>query len=279
MPVDVVDRVDPGVAGEVLDFFVGLGLVSGAEDAEVRSLLGPMSPFPDAMREASSVHLHVKVADTAALPDGRIRARGSEPTCCADGYVKYPFPGGVNVIFSSIPVAEDDLLAGAASPSGAVLDHKGIDLRRGTTAARAVFDAVPSVAAGRGWRHRPQGGNGTPVYCCHTEVAAKHWVYPNVDGSGQSRPIEFALGDLVIHEAAMGCDLRPIDPAHPRADEARAALSSCSAAHAAPNSAGVGSSYYDRGDLARFGEMGDHAGALMTKFWSYYNAAIGERAR
>ncbi|MGI8752366.1 MAG: arsenosugar biosynthesis-associated peroxidase-like protein [Acidimicrobiales bacterium] len=38
----------------------------------------------------------------------------------------------------------------------------------------------------------------------------------------------------------------------------------------------MGSSYYERGDLARFTEMGEHAGPTMAKFWAYYNAATGE---
>lgn len=43
-----------------------------------------------------------------------------------------------------------------------------------------------------------------------------HWVYPD-DTAGFTRPIEIACGPLEIHAGKMGCDLRPIDPAHPKA--------------------------------------------------------------
>lgn len=271
-----MDMVDRSLFTETLDFFEDLGLLSSSESAEVLACLDPAFPFADAVAAASSIHLHVKVADVTVLPHDAITGRGSQPTSCTDGYIKYPFAGGINMIFSSIPVAEDDLLEGGMTPVGAVMDHKGIDLRGGTQEVRAVFDAVAAVAAGQGWGHRSQGGDGTPVYCCHTEVAAKHWVYPTAQGFGQSRPIEFAIGDLVVHDTKMGCDLRPIDPADPRAGEAAAALSACAASHAPSAEGPVGSSYYERGDLARFAEMGDHAGPLMAKFWSYYNAAVGE---
>jgi alkylhydroperoxidase/carboxymuconolactone decarboxylase family protein len=141
----------------------------------------------------------------------------------------------------------------------------------------AIFDAVPALAAAKGWGHREQGGSGTPVYCCHTEVQAKHWVYPN-DGSRQSRPIEFAYGALVIHDAKMGCDLRPIDPAHPQAAAAREALAACAASHATAEdgTANGQSTYYRPADLAHFKDMGNFAAALMDKFWDYYTEATAK---
>lgn len=70
------------------------------------------------------------------LPHAQIRARVT-PTSQTDGYVKYAFPGGINMIFSSIPISEDDMLAGATAPTRAVLDHKGVDLRTETDEVRA----------------------------------------------------------------------------------------------------------------------------------------------
>ncbi|QIS19924.1 hypothetical protein [Nocardia terpenica] len=49
------------------------------------------------------MRVHVKVDDVAALPHERIRVKGAAPENEAPGYVKYPFPGGINMIFSSIP--------------------------------------------------------------------------------------------------------------------------------------------------------------------------------
>ena len=261
-----------------LDFLQELGLLSAAEMQEVLAVLEPDFPFAAALREASSVHVHSKVEDTRTLPHDRILGFGGRPESQVDGYVKYRFDGGLNIIYSSINISEDDLLPGEPVPDLPAMDHKGIDLRRDTEAVRTAFDFVPELALGQGWRHVPQGGDGRPVYCCHTEVDGKHWVYPPQAGA-HTRPIEFAVGDLQIHDAKMGCDLRPIDPAHPRAAEAKAALSACAAAHAAGDGDGAepavaGSSYYERADLAHFTEVGKYAKPLMDRFWAYYNATF-----
>lgn len=131
------------------------------------------------------------------------------------------------MIFSSIPIAEEDLLGGEPPLASAVLDHKGIDLRSADEVTRSAFDEITGIAAGLDWRHVSQGGGGIPVYCCHTEVSEKHWVYPVAGDAGQSRPIEIAYGELKIQEAAAGCDLRPIDPAHPRAGEVGCSATPC----------------------------------------------------
>src|SRR5262249_50988436 len=134
----------------------------------------------------------------------------------------------------------------------------------------------PDRAGEVGWRHVPQGGEGQPVYCCHTEVSGKHWVYPVAGEAGQTRPIEFAFGALEIHDSKMGCDLRPIDPAHPRAEEAKAVLAACTASHGPTEGNGVTSSYYERGDLGHFTDIGNYAKPLMNRFWAYYNGVFGE---
>ncbi len=159
-----------------------------------------------------------------------------------------------------------------------MLDHKGIDLRHGSPVVRSLFDSVPAVATDRGWRHVGQGGGGTLVYCCHTEVEEKHWVYPVLDDARQSRPIEFAFGELVIHDAKMGCDLRPIDPAHPRAGEAAAALAACAATQRGRRrraARGHRRQLLRAPDLGHFGDVGDFATPMMTKFWAYYNSVFG----
>ncbi len=261
---------------DTLGFFQELGLLTVAETREVLSLFEPDFLFADSLREADSVHVHVKVEDVDKLPHAEILAQGVKAESETPGYVKYSFPGGTNLIFSSINISEDDLLADAAATPMPVMDHKGIDLRSEAPDIRATFNAIPTVAADKGWRHVGQGGGGTPVYCCHTEVEEKHWIYPDLDSARQSRPIEFAFGELVIHDSKMGCDLRPIDPAHPRASEAQAALSACSAAHSGNGAAaGEGTSYYERGDLGHFTDVGNFAKPLMDKFWAYYNATFG----
>jgi diadenosine tetraphosphatase ApaH/serine/threonine PP2A family protein phosphatase len=210
------DAVDLLAWRPVLDAFHRLGLLAGPEIDEALALLDPAFPFFGATRRADSVHLHVKVDDVDALPHARIVALGTAPENARPGYVKYPFRGGINLIFSSIPIAEEDLLE-HPRPAKPFLDHFGIDLRRETGVVRAAFEDTPAVARRAGWTHRTQGGLGRRVYCCHATVAEKHWVYPPSEGVRWSRPVELAYGPLEISLEMNGCDLRPIDPRHPAA--------------------------------------------------------------
>jgi hypothetical protein len=137
--------------------------------------------------------------------------------------VKYPFPGGINLIFSSIPVAEEDQLDEPRAPKPFV-DHFGIDLRRDTGIVRALYEDTPALARRAGWPCKLQGGAGRVVFCCHSMVAEKYWVYPPVEGSRWTRPLEFAYGPLQISQEMNGCDLRPIDPRHPSAAQIAACV-------------------------------------------------------
>jgi len=38
----------------------------------------------------------------------------------------------------------------------------------------------------------------------------------------------------------------------------------------------VSSSYYERGDLGHFGNVGDFAKPMMQNFWTYYNGVFGK---
>ncbi len=218
-PAWAPEHLDAARFREVLSRFRDLRLISTAESLEVLRLLGPAFPFFGAVRLAESLHLHIKVDDTAQLPHEAIVALGTHAENARTGYVKYPFAGGINMIFSSIDVAEEDTLPKAENPlQKPMLDHVGIDLRRETGVSRARFDEVPGLAQRVGWAHTPQGGRGRAVFCCHTQVGAKHWVYPPQEGSPFTRPVELAYGPLEISAAEeFGCDLRPIDPRHPAA--------------------------------------------------------------
>ena len=203
---------------ERLEQFRALGLLTVAEIDEALSLLDPSFPFFAAMRMADSVHLHVKVDNTDDLPFSKIVALGTEAENERPGYVKYRFPGGINLIFSSIPIADEDQLSEPRPPKPFV-DHFGIDLRRETGLVRALFEDTVGVARRAGWPVKSQGGSGRRVFCCHSTVAEKYWVYPPPEGSRWSRPLEFAYGPLEIGDEMNGCDLRPIDPHHPMAAE------------------------------------------------------------
>jgi hypothetical protein len=203
-----------------LEFFRNLDLISVSEMRGVLWVFEQACPFREHLGLADSIHVHIKVDDTIDLPHAAIRNAGGHPETAQMGYVKYAFPAGINTIFSSIPVAEDDGLGGTSAPAKPFLDHAGLDMRTETRAVRRQFDSIPEIAQRVGWRHVPQGGTGRAVHCCHTQVNEKHWVYPPVGHVAFTRPLEFALGPLVLHESSMGCDLRPIDPSHPRARDA-----------------------------------------------------------
>ncbi|MEO7327604.1 MAG: hypothetical protein ABI193_03430 [Minicystis sp.] len=228
------DFLDPVAFTRTLAAFKELGLVSVGEAAEAEALLDPAFPYFAAVRVADSLHLHVKVDDTARLPVAAILALGTHAENAREGYVKFPFPGGINLIFSSIEVAEEDLLPPSYPPRPRpFVDHFGVDLRREKGVVRAAFDDVPRLAHRAGWAHAEQGGPGRPVFCCHVQVAGKHWVYPAAEGTRWTCPVEFAYGPLALNaDGAMGCDLRPIDPRHPAAPEA--ALCAARRGHAEP---------------------------------------------
>jgi hypothetical protein len=192
-----------------------LKLVSEPEVRETLSLFDASHPLHVTLDAADSLHLHIKVDDTASLPREKILALGARPESEQAGYVKFAHAADLNMIFSSIIVAVEDLIEDAAPLPKPRLDHLGIDLRSLEPGVVALFNDVPKVARGQQWSHVPQGGDGQPVHCCHTEVSGKHWVFPR-NGTG-THPIEVASGPLAIHGAKMGCDLRPIDPAHPLA--------------------------------------------------------------
>jgi diadenosine tetraphosphatase ApaH/serine/threonine PP2A family protein phosphatase len=215
--------LQPELWKQTLAHFREFGLITDAEVEEALSLLDPGFPFFSAIRMADSVHLHVKVEDVDDLPTARILALGTEAENERPGYVKYRFPGGINMIFSSIPIAEEDQLPDPRTPKPFV-DHFGIDLRRETGLVRALFEDTPAVARRAGWPAKSQGGMGRPVFCCHSTVAEKFWVYPPTDGSRWKHPLEFAYGPLGISLEMNGCDLRPIDPRHPAAGEIAACV-------------------------------------------------------
>jgi hypothetical protein len=167
----------------------------------------------DCVAQAETVHLHIKVEDTDALPVRAFTEAGALFDHGTRGFVKYRFPGGVNVIFSHIQVSADDLRETQADRrTRPFLDHIGIDLRRTDDASRRAFDTLPAMASERGWAHAAQGGEGKAVYCCHVEVQAKHWLFPAGNTCAPGIPLEFAFGPLKVNPEKSGCDLRPSDP-------------------------------------------------------------------
>jgi hypothetical protein len=187
------------------------------DEREARAVLAAFEstfPLSAAAHVADSMHVHVKVDDVAALPHAALLAAGGRAENAKDGYVKYAFPSGMNLIFSSIAVSEDDRREKPESRRRRpFLDHYGLDLRRSTPDVKRIFDGAPSIASRLGWSTASQGGD-DPVFCCHTSVAAKHWLFPTAK---EQPPIEIAFGPLTVQEGKSGCDLRPSNPSHAHA--------------------------------------------------------------
>jgi hypothetical protein len=222
--------VSEATCRQVMEVFAELGLLNLCEQKEVLGLFDPEHPFADSLRKADTIHVHIRVEDVFSLPHDQFRVGGGEVENGKDGYIKYRFADGVNMIFSSINVAQEDLAA-AATCGGErrkrpFVDHLGIDLRQETAEVRKAFDEIGCVAKGQGWAVASQGAPGKPVYCCHVQVAEKHWAYPP-EGSGRSIPLEFAFGPLVINPGAFGCDLRPARPGSAEAQLATANTGCC----------------------------------------------------
>ena len=189
------------------------GLITAHELAAVQTLGEASSPYAPQVDLAETLHLHIKVDDTHHLPLNEFFDAGARLDHQKDGFVKFRFPGSINAIFSHIKVSQDELLETEADRRPRpFLDHIGIDLRDETTPVRQAFDALPKLAESLQCSLASQGGPDRPVYCCHVEVAEKHWVYPPEDDGRPGIPLEFAYGALKVNPDAMGCDLRPVDP-------------------------------------------------------------------
>ena len=246
------------------------GLLTAVEVAAVHALLAPTHPFAGAVALAETVHLHVKMDDTHALPLNALFDAGARLDHQRDGFVKFRFPGDLNLIFSHIPVSQDDL---GETPSTRrmrpFLDHIGVDLRRESANVRAAFDALPVHAAQLGWTHATQGGPSQPVSCCHSEVAEKHWIYPG-DVNAEIA-LEFAYGALKVTSGASGCDLRPSDPRSATPANADGCPVPTNAA-----SIDVGGGYFQLGDLQRFADITRVNPTLGQAFFGYYRQVLDE---
>lgn len=253
-----------------LDTLRRCGLVDAAELDAVRRLGAADSRFAREDGLAETIHLHIKVDDTHDLPLNDLFAAGASLDHQKDGFVKYRMPGGVNAIFSHIKVSQDELLETEATRRPRpFLDHIGIDLRDEIEPVREALDALPVAAAELQWQVASQGGPDKPVYCCHVEVAEKHWLYPPDEDGHPGIPLEFAYGELKVNPDKSGCDLRPADPS--KVDPA--SIPSCCGTSSSPSSGGAGG-YYDPADLGRFGDIARVNPELGKAFFDYYGKAM-----
>ena len=186
-------------------------LISTCESKQISFLVDSDFPFSSHLQAAQCVHVHIKVNDTDGLDKSMFESWGGVAENEKEGYIKFKFEDGVNVIFSSRAVSQDDLRDDAMARPRPFVDHIGIDLRQSDDLARERFEQIPAVADQQQWAVVTQGGD-RPVFCCHVEVEKKYWVYPPASTGPIRVPLEFALGDLKVNAESMGCDLRPTDP-------------------------------------------------------------------
>ena len=251
-----------------------LGLLTEPETTVVTDFGRPDGRFHDTLALAETLHLHIKVDNTDALPINAFFKAGAELDHQKSGFVKYRFPGAINAIFSHIKVSQEELIETEATRRPRpFLDHIGIDLRDETSAVRAAFDALPKVAAEEHLPLASQGGPDQPVYCCHVEVAEKHWLYPPDQKGHPGIPLEFAYGALKVNPDKSGCDLRPADPN--KVDPS--SIPACCGTTATKAEGGPATAtYYRPSDLGRFGEIGRSNPAVAGAFFDYYGKVMAD---
>ena len=268
--------IDHTLALDSLQSLKALGLVMEPEVQAILSLDSENSELADAVDAAETVHLHVKVDNTDLLPINEFFDAGARLDHQKPGFVKYRFPGGINAIFSHIKVAQEELAETETNRRARpFLDHIGIDLRDDSETTRSIFDSLPDRGKRLHWAHAGQGGRGRPVYCCHVEVAEKHWLYP-ADNGHPGIPLEFAFGPLIVNAESSGCDLRPANPLTTDPD----AIPKCVKKETTRTSStpAAENSYYRTSDLARFGEIGRKSSPLADAFFGYYAKVMEDGA-
>ncbi len=251
------------------------GLLTAHEVKVFNRLCEPHAPFAQAVGLAETLHLHIKVEDTHELPINRFFDAGARLDYQKEGFVKYRFPGAVNAIFSHIKVSQDELLETKTNRRPRpFLDHFGIDLRDETASVRSAFDKLPTAANALNWNVMSQGGPDRPVYCCHVEVAEKHWLYPPDENGHPGIPLEFAYGALKVNPGKMGCDLRPVNPG--KVDPAT--IPCCVASEASDPTAIAAAGYYQPQDLDRFSAIIRVNPKLGESFFTYYQQVMADGA-
>ena len=179
-------------------------LLTKAEAAHVTGMAATDFPFAPQLAMADSVHLHIHTAEVAQLPHTLFLQQKATVATQVEGYIKYVLPGGLNLIFSHVKIAED--VGSLSENSATYLDHIGIDIRSEEKKAYLVFQQIPLLAAQQDYPFTRQGGTAA-VQCCHSQVKEKYWVFP----AGQLN-YEFAFGPLQQYAGGFGVDVRPANP-------------------------------------------------------------------
>lgn len=260
-------------ANELLDYFDAYDIIPEITRTQLSKLTDGDFLFREQLDLAESIHLHIKVPATDKLPHQDLIDHGGVAQNAKDGYIKYAFPSGVHLIFSSIPVSQEER-AGLSLYNYPHLDHIGIDIRKDDSDSYDIFNQIPDLADRNYLPYKRQGGDGTNVYCCHVSVNEKYWVYP------KGRPhFEFAFGPLVVSDTVFGCDLRPADPSLQIPDEQLACCgSSDHHEETATTDAAASPGYYKKEDLKKFSSISNFQKELGDSFFSYYGKVFKDSA-
>jgi hypothetical protein len=197
-------KINSGKLSSLVLLLKSNGLLSADEAMSVSSLAKNTFAFKPQLMIADSLHLHIHINDVTELPGTLLLEKIGIIVRQAKGYVKYAFEGGVHVIFSDIPVAEEENIGNGSLP---YLDHIGIDIRSDDKPAYLIFQQIPLICAEKDYLFKRQGDGRDNVGCCHMQVKEKYWVYPK-----ERLNFEFAFGPLMISEIGFGVDLRPANP-------------------------------------------------------------------
>jgi hypothetical protein len=130
------------------DLLLDLQFMNACEQQRCLDLFDPNQPFAQAVAACESLHIHLKVDDTAQLPMDAFQHAGCQLDYAKEGFTKLLTGNGINLIFSSIAIAQDDLSETEQQQrKRPFVDHFGIDLRNESAEVKAEFDMVPAIAA------------------------------------------------------------------------------------------------------------------------------------
>ena len=164
-------NINTKAAADLIGLLNNQQLLSCTETELALAVFKDDFPFNKQAAIASSIHYHIHVANVDGLPHELFAAHGGTIVNKADGYIKYTFDGGINFIYSHIPVAQKEKAEHLNNE--VYLDHIGIDIRSDDRDSYITFQSIPLVSAINGYLFTRQGDGTDVVKCCHMQVNEK----------------------------------------------------------------------------------------------------------
>src|SRR4051812_29338465 len=101
-------NIDLTKSTELIGLLNSSQLLSCAETEQAKAVFNEGFAFEKQVAIANSIHYHIHVTNVDELPHALFEGHGGKVVNKADGYLKYAFDGGINFIFSHIPVAQKE---------------------------------------------------------------------------------------------------------------------------------------------------------------------------